>query len=103
MSRSQFTRSFLILVIVAAVSTPSAWGAPRRLPSEISPFDIFAWAWHSLAAVWSEAGCILDPHGGCATDQTDGGCGIDPHGGCATLATDEGCAIDPHGGCKPGS
>lgn len=31
----------------------------------------------------SDSGCILDPHGGCATQnapQTDSGCGLDPHG-----------------------
>ena len=115
MPRSHFARVLLILLVVGAVAAPSAWAAPHRLSTEIAAFDIFARLWDSLTAIWEEAGCTLDPHGGCGTDQpptTDAGCGLDPHGGCATTqevapppppTLDEGCNADPHGGCTPGS
>jgi hypothetical protein len=40
--------------------------------------------WHQITALWSEIGCILDPHGSCGPElvQTEIGCGADPHGGC---------------------
>ena len=118
MFRSTCARLLLILLVVAAVATPAAWGSPRHLAGEIAPPDIFARFWNALTAIWGEAGCGLDPHGGCATAASetpapptaDAGCMIDPHGGCATAGTvalaptaDAGCTADPHGGCTTGN
>lgn len=94
MPRSHFVRIFVTLLIVAALSSPPAWGAPDRLPGE-KLLDIFTRAWGSLTAIWAPAGCNADPHGGCAPEQ-----GEPP---IAPPTTDEGCNIDPHGGCRPGS
>lgn len=106
MPRSHLARLFILLFVVAALAAPPAWAAPR------SQADIFARAWDFLASLWSAAGCIIDPHGGCRMPTADAGCILDPHGGCATAeeevptpppTTDEGCILDPHGGCRSGS
>lgn len=109
MSRIRFARCLLILLLVAIVSTPSAWGAPFRLPSRVTSVDVLAWAWESLVVLWGKGGAHLDPHGLSANPTpTDEGCIIDPHGACASVhgATpvlpppmEEGCGIDPHGVC----
>lgn len=59
-----------------------------------------------LTRLWADAGCILDPHGGCRDGNgalsREEGCILDPHGRCATtpIWAPEGCGIDPHGGCR---
>jgi len=112
MPRRHFARLSAILLIVAALTAPPAWGAPRWLPGEASPLDIFARIWGSLTAIWSAAGCGIDPHGGCGPGQpppTDSGSTLDPYGAEQIEAasppptTDAGCIADPHGGCRPGS
>lgn len=111
MPRRDFARLSAILLIVAALTAPPAWGASRWPPGEVSPLDLFARIWGSLAAIWSAEGCAIDPHGGCGPSQpprTDEGCSGDPHGGCGTAqgeapappTTDSGCNADPHGGCR---
>lgn len=113
MPRSQSIRLAAIILVAAAVSAPPVWGEPRRLPAESFSLEIFARVWNSVMSIWSGAGCIIDPHGGCGSGQaatSDAGCGADPHGGCATAGgevfiplptTDSGCKIDPNGGCTP--
>lgn len=106
MSRSHFARTSVTLVIVAALSSPPAWGAPNRLPGE-QWLDIFSRAFASLTEIWRPAGLRADPHGGPATDE---GCNGDPRG-CSVLkekeppvavpTADEGNSLDPHGGPKP--
>lgn len=95
MPRRHFARVSIILLIAAALAVPPAWGAPRWLSGEVSLLDIFARLWGSLTAAWSESGCNVDPHGGCATAQEE------PPSPSPT--TDHGCKIDPNGGCTPGS
>jgi len=117
MSRSRVSLVILVVLIAAILAAPAAWGAPRQASRDRLAMDFMARVWHSLATVWLEAGCVIDPHGGCATGVAtppggDNGCGIDPHGTCQAGSTappepqptgDIGCGIDPHGGCTPGS
>jgi hypothetical protein len=102
---------FLFIVLTTAVLVNPAWGAnPERQPLRAA--DLLDRLWSTLTGIWAEAGCIIDPHGGCGTSPTapgtDAGCIIDPNGGCAAVQaeppaprTDEGCIIDPNGGCAP--
>ncbi len=115
MPRNHFARFSVILLVAAALAAPPAWAAPHRLAAGMNPLDIFARVWDSLAAIWAEEGCNLDPHGGCwngPAPTVDAGCNVDPHGGCGTAlqavpspppTTDAGCNLDPHGSCTPGS
>ncbi len=113
MPRNHFARLSVILLVVAALAAPPAWGAPRPPSGGIDPIGILAHVWSSLSALWSEEGCNADPHGGCGTSQLstpNAGCTLDPHGGCATAqqvvpppTPDEGCNLDPHGGCAAGN
>jgi hypothetical protein len=109
MPRSRLFRSLLVLIVVAPLYATSAWAAPRR---ELRTFDILARLWSTVSAIWSDSGCNLNPHGGCAVPPTKEGCKIDPHGRCISEqeedpaqqpSADEGCMIDPHGACAPGS
>jgi hypothetical protein len=104
---------FLFVILTLAVLANPAWGTNfERQP--LPAADLLGRLWSALTGIWAEAGCILDPHGGCGTSApvpgTDAGCIIDPNGGCASVQTeppaprtDEGCIIDPHGGCAPRS
>lgn len=109
-------RSRLVFVLfLLAVFVHPAWGAnPERQTR--SAMDLLDRLWGALTGIWAEAGCIIDPNGGCtpvsAAPGTDEGCILDPNGGCAAVqaeppspapATDEGCIIDPNGGCAPRS
>jgi hypothetical protein len=116
MNSSRTVRLFLVCLLAAALAVPS-WGAsPGGRPTRSA--DPMARLWSALTAVWAEAGCWLDPHGGCTAGSPeaagkDEGCWLDPNGGhCAAgqsaapaplPRTDEGCWIDPHGGCAAGS
>jgi hypothetical protein len=92
--RRRLARSFLVLLVVATLCTPSAWGTPLRLSLELHPLEALASLWDAFAALWAQSGCGIDPFGGCMPPpSTDSGCGIDPHGGC----TDSGLIVDPHG------
>ncbi len=57
-----------------------------------------------LSRLWADAGCIIDPHGGCGEGAGAGsgeaGCILDPGGRCAPrpIWAAEGCILDPHGG-----
>ena len=112
MSRVYFARLSVVLLLVAVISAPSAWGAPLRQPSGASSVDILAWVWSSIAPTWAKSGANLDPHGLSVnpTPAVDAGCTIDPHGGCEVAqgvsqapppTTEAGCTIDPHGVCTP--
>jgi hypothetical protein len=72
------------------------------------------WSW--LAGLWGDAGCYIDPYGGChdsmrsaprVPEQIDEGCYIDPDGRCRSSMRNtpsvpaenkNGCYIDPSGG-----
>jgi hypothetical protein len=106
---------FVFVVLLLSLLVNPAWGANferQRLPAA----DLLDRLWSTFTGIWAEAGCILDPHGGCGTSPAapgmDAGCIIDPNGGCAAVQneppapaprTDEGCILDPNGGCAPRS
>lgn len=105
---------FAILLLAALVQP--AWGMTNLERQTRPGLRLLDHLWSVLTGAWAEAGCIIDPHGGCgpasAAPGTDEGCIIDPNGGCAAVQaeppapnprTDEGCVADPHGGCAPRS
>jgi hypothetical protein len=84
----------IVFAVLLLTTWLPAWGVQPRSREEARPTRLAALARSAAALVWSQlaglrvkAGCIIDPHGVCATRQstteTDEGCGIDPHGGCA--------------------
>ncbi len=115
MNSSRTARLFLVCLLAAALAVPARGASP--MGGNAPANDLLSRLWSTLIAVWAEAGCGIDPHGGCTAGfpeaaGKDEGCGIDPHGGCAAgqseapaplPGTDEGCWIDPHGGCAAGS
>ena len=92
--------AFLLLGALSAVpaaAEPRAAGLSRLWAQLL---DLFTGA-------WGDAGCILEPLGGCTTtsgpaDDLEAGCILDPNGRCHENA-DLGCALEPYGGCKAGS
>ncbi|HEV7672301.1 MAG TPA: hypothetical protein VGS22_27600 [Thermoanaerobaculia bacterium] len=78
---------------------------PARAASGEGTFRFTDWL-EMLTRLWSPAGCILDPHGGCRDSDSalphDTGCGFDRGGKCATtpIWAPGGCIIDPSGGCR---
>lgn len=94
--RSSRAGRFVVLGLMLFVLVPPAWGATFERQA-----DLLNRLWGTLTGIWAEAGCIIDPHGGCGATP-DEGCILDPHGGCGTSPTparsDEGCIIDPNGG-----
>ena len=93
--RHRFAQIPLVLLIAVVLCVPSVWGAPRRLSPELNPSGAIARLWEFLVAIWSQSGCMADPHGNCATANRE-----EPP---APPTTDSGCMLDPHGGCTPGS
>jgi len=90
MNSNRVSRVLVILLFAAALGAPS-WAEPSRQAERSVPFELLARAWSSLAAVWQDIGCGIDPHGGCTPDATP------------PPSTDIGCSLDPHGGCTPES
>lgn len=105
--RSSRAGRFVVLGLMLFVLVPPAWGGTFERQA-----DLLNRLWETLTGIWAEAGCILDPHGGCGTTP-DAGCILDPNGGgCSAVQTEppatapraaEGCIIDPNGGCAPRS
>lgn len=101
MTRFHWSRIVLAIVFAAALSVSPVWAEPQAA----APVGAFNQLWSLLAELWSEAGCIIDPHGGCgggaAGSQAEAGCVADPHGGCGDAPTvsfaEAGCGIDPYG------
>jgi len=117
MSRSRLTLSIFCALLAATLIAPAAWAAPHEAQSHQASTEVAMRLWHALTTMWLEAGCYIDPHGGCTLSLAhsaagDVGCWIDPHGTCKTNSgvpakagpsIDAGCIADPHGGCLPGS
>ncbi len=111
MSRSRSRRPLAAVLLLALAALPAAALAPPRSqdPAPAASFTLRLWDW--LASAWAEAGCIIDPGGGCAgaaeepapAERPDEGCIIDPNGRCSPRQEhpDAGCIIDPSGGCAP--
>ncbi|HKH45890.1 MAG TPA: hypothetical protein VKM72_14605 [Thermoanaerobaculia bacterium] len=108
MSRSLFSRTFLVFALAAVLLVPGASAAGHRTTRVAlrAPQDVLAPLWSFLGRLWVKEGCGLDPHGRCTTSPvtTDAGCGLDPSGACkpatAPESLDAGCGLDPHGQCN---
>jgi hypothetical protein len=102
MSRSVIRRAAVLFVLCVLLAAPWSAAAPRQ-DHQAPPQPLLGQLWNGLATLWSDIGCVIDPHGGCrgaAVTQGDIGCVIDPHGGCRGAAVpqgDIGCVADPHG------
>jgi hypothetical protein len=111
MARSTLVRTVVLLVLCAVLVSPLASAAaPRpghgpaaRIAAQ-GVVDVFGWLKNAVVALWSKAGCELDPFGRCMEAPTKAGCRADPFGRCvdglATAPTSEnGCQLDPFGRC----
>ena len=93
MFRRRLLRTFAVLVVSLALTTPLCEAASRSRASRTSPAftHLGIWAW--VTNLWAKNGCSIDPGGLCATNPTsqpfasvpsgsslDAGCGIDPGG-----------------------
>jgi hypothetical protein len=108
MTRLHWSRIVLALTFITVVSTLPVRAEPQAAsegrPARLAAAGAFSQLWSLLTELWSEAGCIIDPHGGCGTGSGplgEAGCGLDPHGVCGGGAqgsfTEAGCGIDPYG------
>ena len=100
---------FIVLLLSLTLLATSGFAAEPRSAARPAPprstwVDTLAQSFGGfLKSLWSDAGCIIDPLGRCATQpKMDNGCRIDPLGGCiqAQPTTDNGCFLDPLGRCK---
>ena len=93
MFRRRLLRTFAVLVVSLALTTPLCEAASRSRASRNSPAFIHLGIWAWVTSLWAKAGCSLDPGGLCATNprsqplapvpsgsSLDAGCGIDPGG-----------------------
>ncbi len=82
MSRSLVRRAAVLFVLCVLLAAPWSAAAPRQ-DHKTAPPPLVGQLWSRLATLWSDIGCIMDPHGSChsaATTQGDIGCVADPHG-----------------------
>lgn len=102
------TRLFGLACVLTLLMLPTFPLAAVAQPGPAEAFFSRLSTWWNAA--WADAGCYIDPYGGCAPARSEpvlseNGCYIDPSGGCAPEAPapsnlDEGCYIDPSGGCR---
>jgi len=87
-------RNLAALLLAATLLVPWSASAAPLSPAELRTASpaLEQRFWNLLTELWTEAGCIIDPSGGCAGAQStaappdllDLGCGIDPSGGCGS-------------------
>jgi hypothetical protein len=75
-SRRHVACTLLILLVMAHFGTPAVWGAPLTETREIGAVSVFARLWEAFTSIWASAEITAPP------PSTDAGCKIDPHGGC---------------------
>lgn len=106
MRRLHSARVLFVLLLTIVLGAPPVWGQPAR-PEVTSAFSQL---WGLIIELWGDAGCIIDPYGGCTAGAPcspgQAGCGIDPYGASSARSglsfAEEGCILDPHGGCLRG-
>ena len=97
-SPALFLAAFLLLGTFSAVPAAAE-------PRGTSLNGLWAQLSSLITSFWSEAGCGIDPDGGCSPTSgptADLGCALEPYGGCHEHA-DLGCALEPDGSCRAGS
>ena len=86
-------QTLMLLLLGLALAVPTASAAdletPRAQQAGQSSPDFLERLWLLFTGLWSDAGCRLDPLGGCSmgseeppASNLDSGCGMDPLGGC---------------------
>ncbi len=96
----RFAFPFALVLLFLLVPNPPALAASGE-----GAFRFTAWL-EVLTRLWADAGCILDPHGGCRDGNSavprEEGCIIDPGGRCSAtpIWAPEGCILDPGGRCR---
>jgi len=104
MRRLCSSRLVLALFLAATLGTPHVWAGSRTAgegqTDRHEATSAVSQLWDLITALWGDAGCIMDPHGGCTAVRDasvpEAGCGLDPHGSCTTQSTpstDAGCGI----------
>ncbi|HVR99169.1 MAG TPA: hypothetical protein VMW27_21295 [Thermoanaerobaculia bacterium] len=90
----------VVLAVLFVLVLPAATeAAPQQTPT------ITGSLWSLFTAIWTKAGCLIDPDG--TPEAAKAGCLIDPSGlngsdSSTSLAQDkEGCLIDPDGATGP--
>ncbi len=93
MFRRRFLRTFAVLVVSLALTTPLCEAASRGRASRISPAftHLGLWAW--VTSVWVKVGCSIDPGGLCATNPVSQPLAPVPSGS----SLEAGCSLDPGG------
>jgi hypothetical protein len=89
MARPSLLRIVPVALLVLVMAVPCAFAEePLSTRPRLDPVtDLLHRLWNGFVSLWMENGCIIDPNGGCTSDQggepsPDNGCGLDPHGGC---------------------
>ncbi len=95
----------LPILLTLAATPAGALPLDRALP------DLFARGWSLFSSLWSDFGDSVDPGNAPGSGAPrpifgEAGCMIDPHGGCATstavapIFSEAGCSVDPFGRCQ---
>jgi hypothetical protein len=114
-----------ILALAVVLAAPWTAGATPWAGQQPSRPSFLQQIWTVLTSalglgVTPDAGCNMDPSGGCASGgisieppwTPDAGCNMDPDGRCGLTSRDRlgpieipqaGCQMDPSGACNPGS
>ena len=93
MFRRRLLRTFAVLVVSLALTTPLCEAASRGRASRNSPAFTHLRIWEWVTSLWAKVGCSLDPGGLCATNPTSQPLAPVPSGSSA----EAGCSIDPGG------
>jgi hypothetical protein len=95
MFRRHLLRTFALLVVSVALTTPLCEAASRGRASRTSPASPrFLNVWEWATSLWAKNGCSIDPGGLCAANPTSHSLAPVPSGN----SLDAGCGIDPSGG-----
>ena len=93
MFRRRLLRTFAVLVVSVALTTPLCEAASRGRASRTSPAFNHPGIWAWVTSFWAKVGCSIDPGGLCATNPTSQPLAPVPSGS----SLEEGCSLDPGG------
>jgi hypothetical protein len=122
MRHSRLTPALLVVALLSATPALPQGGRGAAPPRTASFGEVLrGFLPDFLTRLWglAEAGCQIDPYGGCRPSaalpttsvRAELGCQVDPYGGCASQAAtptpagltsvqaNAGCQLDPYGGC----
>jgi hypothetical protein len=93
MFRRRLFRTFALLVVSVALTTPLCEAASRGRASRPAPASTHLGIWTWVTSLWAKNGCSIDPGGLCATNPTSHSLAPVPSGS----SLEEGCSLDPGG------